>query len=106
MYLKNLRQNSPYLIDENGISVISPFGDKSSLYLIKDAAIGAFRAFTACDAKNQKEFIRLLAEQMVKFAVDEYDWNPDNANERIKRVVLNPIAEAYAQGWADSRENP
>ena len=106
MYLKNLRKNSPYLNDDNGISVVSPFGDISSTYLIKEAGIAAFRAFTASDDKNQKVFIRRLVSAMVDYAIHEYDWKPENADRQIREVVMDPITSAYARGWTDSRENP
>jgi hypothetical protein len=89
MYLKSIRKNSPYLLDDNGISVVSPFGDISSTYLIKEAGVAAFRAFTASDEENQKTFVNRLVDAMVDYAVHEYDWKPENAEKRIKQVIVN-----------------
>jgi hypothetical protein len=88
MYLKNIRKNSRYLVDENGVSVFSPFGDISSTYLVKEAAISAFYAFTKMDATNQRKFFRLLHDEMVRFAHFEYDWDWLDCAGRISGVLF------------------
>lgn len=88
MYLENIRRNSPFLLDENGISVLSPFSYIPSTYLVKEAAVTAFRAFTAMDSNNQKQFFQLLAAEICRYAHHEYHWNWVECAGRIGLVLF------------------
>jgi hypothetical protein len=86
-YIHKIREISPYLLDENEISVLSPFGDTGFAGYIKDAAISCFNAFNKADHKNQQLFFSRLIKEMSAYAQIEWDWPEEEVEWRMAQIL-------------------
>lgn len=86
-YIHKIREDSEFLRDDNGYSVLSGFSDVGYAGYIKDAAISCFNAFNKADHKNQQLFFSRLIGEMKTFAQVEWHWSDEEVESRMAQIL-------------------
>lgn len=86
-YIHKLSEESEFLRDGNGYSVLDRGGDVGFAGYMKEAAIACFNAFNKADHENQKLFISKLIKEMGAFAHIEWYWPEEEVEWRMGKIL-------------------
>ncbi len=92
--LKKIRKDSQFLLDSNGVNVltatISPWHEAR----LKAIAIELFHVYCAADHDSRRTLAKDLAKQVGLYALHEYDWTDKGAQD-LEQEFLSALRGEY-----------